>query len=757
MKFKDTLEISEQEAAGTKVFIIKDQVSGKFFRLKEKEFYIANLFDGQASCAAIAEKFQQKFDLAISAEQIEQFARQMAGMGLLVSLGEESVPLPPKHKRSLWGRLLFVKVKAFNPERLIEQTYTLARPFYSKTALMFYAALAVLAGILTIANFDDMRIQASHFFVPDIIPLVWVTIFIVTLIHEMSHTYSCRLGGGKVTDMGFLLLYFQPCFYSNVSDAYLFPEKKKRIAVTLAGIVSQVVVWALAVCVWRLTSTDNWVNSMAFIIIALSFIGVTFNFNPLLKLDGYYFLVDYWDIPNLRQKAFLFIRQRTLGLAEGEQRLEVSPREKRIFRYYGSASLLYSGLLIGYIVYRVGRFINTEIGGFGVALLVIAMLYFTFDAMQKGKIFQVLYNQRGAILRPGRLVIYGIIAVIILLILFVVKYPMRVTNECVTIPLEQIYLRTGTATGLAELIIERANEEKSLKQFKLSNQDYAIMTLLPALKIGDIVKRGDMIASIKSNVIETDKIDRVANLERQKKQLDLLEKGPQLEEITQTEDEITQAKTRLEKSTIDLNRAESLHAIGGISTDELEGKQTETRVLQSELDYLKNQLVLLKRGARPEQIDMAKAQVDQLEAKVRHSDSQMEQTRIESPFDGIVTMVNNGNMVIAIARIDTVRTRIYVPEKEISVVKPGNPVKMKVRAYPAITYEGTVIRIDPLVVDEGNRQGVILVTANIANHNGMLKPGMTGKAKINCGKWPIYRLILWRLVRYLRVEFWSWW
>ena len=39
----------------------------------------------------------------------------------------------------------------------------------------------------------------------------------------------------------------------------------------------------------------------------------------------------------------------------------------------------------------------------------------------------------------------------------------------------------------------------------------------------------------------------------------------------------------------------------------------------------------------------------------------------------------------------------------------------------------------------------------------LLKPEMTGKAKIYCGDRSIFDLITRRLARTVRVEFWSWW
>lgn len=714
------------------------------------------MFDGENDFQTIAEKTSRKFKAKIESGQIELFAQQLIKAGILA--GSTAEPPRPivRQKKSLFARLLFIKLKAVNPEKFIENTYELARPFYGSLALRFYVILGVFALIITIANSDEMLIQVKNFFRPEIIPLAWITIFFVTLIHELSHTYSCRLNGGKVTDMGFLLLYFQPCFYSNVSDAYLFPDRKKRLAVTSAGIISQVVVWALAVFIWRLTATDNLINSVAFIIIALSFIGITFNLNPLLKLDGYYFLVDYWEIPNLRRNAFRYIRQSLLGTVPGDDIVQADRRRRKIFLYYGSASLVYSAALIGYIVYRFGLFVNRQFGSFGLVLLLAVLLYFIFDAMKKGKIFQLAYNQRGAILKPGRLMVTGAVLVILLVASIFINIPLRLTNDSLVMPFEQVSLRL-TSPGSAELLIERTNDVRILKQFQLVGQDYSVLSIVPSLKVGDEVKPGDLLASIKSNVYEAERLERYANLERAKKQLNLLEKGPQTEEIKQTQDVISQARLKLEKAKQDYNRADSLYTRGIIPEDQFEDKKTSFQILKSELDFYQNQLVLLKRGARPEEIDMARAQVDQLEAHLGHLTSQLEQSAIESPIAGIVTQVNNGDMIITIARTDTVRVRINVPEKEISAVAGDDPVKMKVHSYPGITYSGTVTKIDPLVVYDKNGRPIFWVTAYVPNGDGLLKAGMTGKAKINCGKWPIYKIILWRLVRYLRIEFWSWW
>ena len=51
----------------------------------------------------------------------------------------------------------------------------------------------------------------------------------------------------------------------------------------------------------------------------------------------------------------------------------------------------------------------------------------------------------------------------------------------------------------------------------------------------------------------------------------------------------------------------------------------------------------------------------------------------------------------------------------------------------------------------------ITVVTELENPGLLLKPQMTGNAKIRCGERRAIALLIRRLVRYVRVEFWSWW
>ncbi len=106
-----------------------------------------------------------------------------------------------------------------------------------------------------------------------------------------------------------------------------------------------------------------------------------------------------------------------------------------------------------------------------------------------------------------------------------------------------------------------------------------------------------------------------------------------------------------------------------------------------------------------------------------------------------------------------VEAEIPISEKEIADVKVGQQVLLKARAYADKSFYGKVTSIAPTATTEDEWRGAktILVTTEIYNASLLRKPEMTGNAKILCGKRRILDLMTRRFVRYIRVEFWSWW
>src|SRR5262249_55092838 len=121
--------------------------------------------------------------------------------------------------------------------------------------------------------------------------------------------------------------------------------KRNRMWVGFAGGYSQLIVWGVCSMLWRITDPDSFINQIVLVVIVFSGLQTLVNFNPLIKLDGYYILSDYLEIPNLRAKALNAVWD-WLG------RKHRSPhpwREEKAQLIYGLATLVFSTTLLIYV------------------------------------------------------------------------------------------------------------------------------------------------------------------------------------------------------------------------------------------------------------------------------------------------------------------------------------------------------------------------------------------------------------------------
>jgi putative peptide zinc metalloprotease protein len=128
-------------------------------------------------------------------------------------------------------------------------------------------------------------------------------VIICVSVHEAAHGATLKHFGGEVHDSGILMMFFTPCMYCNVSDAWLLSDKWKRLAITAAGGISDLCLWALGVFAWRLTVIGSPLNQLPLSDVTMCGARSLLNFNPLLRLDGYYLLSDWLSICNLRTRS----------------------------------------------------------------------------------------------------------------------------------------------------------------------------------------------------------------------------------------------------------------------------------------------------------------------------------------------------------------------------------------------------------------------------------------------------------------------
>jgi HlyD family secretion protein len=165
---------------------------------------------------------------------------------------------------------------------------------------------------------------------------------------------------------------------------------------------------------------------------------------------------------------------------------------------------------------------------------------------------------------------------------------------------------------------------------------------------------------------------------------------------------------------------------------------------QAELDAARATLLRAEASIETarEEVRLRQAQVRQRESELNIARQRLADTAIRSPLDGFVQArrasrgeyLAAGAPVAEVMRIDPLRLRLAVPEREATSLRSGQPVRVRVSGQTgpdtALEYAGVVARLAPSI-DAQSRS--LLIEADIKNP-GTLRPGNFVQARIIVGE-----------------------
>jgi multidrug efflux pump subunit AcrA (membrane-fusion protein) len=130
-----------------------------------------------------------------------------------------------------------------------------------------------------------------------------------------------------------------------------------------------------------------------------------------------------------------------------------------------------------------------------------------------------------------------------------------------------------------------------------------------------------------------------------------------------------------------------------------------------------------------------RADIDVADAAMKLADRQLRDAIIRAPFSGAVQkrLVSVGELVkvqmpvMAIVRVDPLRVLGEIPERMAPWIKIGQPVVLRVDAFPDRTFAATVARISPAV---NTQTRTFAFEATTPNAGGVLKPGTFARVHI---------------------------
>jgi putative peptide zinc metalloprotease protein len=785
-KLRSDLEIRAETSDPRSAVIVKDPVTRGFYRFTWVQATVLRGLDGRHDPGEIAAEVSSQCQVKVERDQVEEFITKLQSLVLLDNaLSWSRIEKLTGRKHRLLDSLLSIKIHAFNPDRLLTRVHKNLGSFLFGMPFHALAIASIAAGvILTIVNWEQLVFSWRQIFSLYSIPLILIVAFAVMTIHEFAHGLTLKHFGGRVEEMGLLFLYLIPAFYCNVNDAWLL-KKRERMAVSFAGGYAQLVVWAWATILWRLLSPETLGSQVCLIAIAFSGILTLFNFNPLIRLDGYYMLSDYLETPNLRPKAFGYLKRKISGWLIGVagRGAAFTEREKRIFVVYGLSSFVFSAGLILIVLGRLGSWMVTEYRTWGVVLFSVVCLMI-FPVAGKENVAATGRLAAGVGIRIKKAP-YLLIMLAILLAAGFLPWELKITGDFTILPNAQVAINPEMEGTLKAIYVDE----------------------------GDLVKKGDVLAEIQNLDLSNAYEETRGELASARASLSLLQAGNRPEEIDKArrvidtrktdldnagrveeerrmlEDTVAKRDAELQNARTIFERSKALFSQGLIPKNEFERDQTafdvkqkelaeargslkvleertdrEKQIKAKELQQAQSELKIILAGSRKESIQVVEAQVAKLEEKLVILDQQLEQLKIRSTIYGLVATpylknkigkyIEKGSPFCEIVDVRLVRVDMPIPEKEIEDIVPGYPIVLRVNAFPKLSFIAEVKTISPIAV-AGNQQRTVVVKGELENRDGSLKPGMTGVGKILCGRRMIGELVTRRFVRWLRTEFWE--
>jgi putative peptide zinc metalloprotease protein len=248
--------------------------------------------------------------------------------------------------------VLAIRFPGVNPRGLLDVLEPFCGWIFSPLAVALSCLLGLAALALVVVNFAEVEARLPEFdAIVGASNLPWLALSLagIKVLHELGHGLACRRFGGDCHEMGVMLLVFTPCLYCNVSDSWMLPSKRQRMAIAAAGMYVELTLAAVCTFLWWFSQPGLFHSLCLNIMLICSLGTVLLNGNPLLRYDGYFILSDLVEVPNLRSQSSAALRRllaRTcLGLELPAERL-ASTRGQSWLVLYALAAGIYRVVVV---------------------------------------------------------------------------------------------------------------------------------------------------------------------------------------------------------------------------------------------------------------------------------------------------------------------------------------------------------------------------------------------------------------------------
>jgi HlyD family secretion protein len=267
-----------------------------------------------------------------------------------------------------------------------------------------------------------------------------------------------------------------------------------------------------------------------------------------------------------------------------------------------------------------------------------------------------------------------------------------------------------------------------------------------SIQEGDWVEKGKVLAKLDDEDLRNRFELAKATLNSAQAKLSKLLAGSRPEELGEAEAVLFQAKSDLENKQAHYERMKPLFGRGVIPKETLDNAEAGYKIARANFQKATENYNLVKEGPRKEDIEDARAQVEQARASLKLTETQLGYTVLHSPLTGVVLVkssemgevVNPGTSILTLADLGNVWLKAYIPETDLGKVKWGQEVVVTTDLRPRKEYKGKISFISSQaeftpksIQTEKERVTLVYrIKVDIPNPDRELKPGMPADGKI---------------------------
>lgn len=223
-------------------YLVFDEHTGSRFRVGETEYRILKQFEEKTNIEEVIYKFRTTQELDVPHDTLHRFVQQAITLGLLRVESDTFL------SRLLAARASNFKFRLFDPNKALDFLTLRAGFLFSRWGLLLAGVMAITGTSIMVARLPEIWVFRS-FEVPEGFFYCFISIFLLSILHELGHGLAGRIHGFEVSEVGIHLHYFMPAFYCRI---FRRPGASRRslLAVLIAGPLVDLVILSLLVGLW---------------------------------------------------------------------------------------------------------------------------------------------------------------------------------------------------------------------------------------------------------------------------------------------------------------------------------------------------------------------------------------------------------------------------------------------------------------------------------------------------------------------------